>query len=347
MYDFILMETMKIFKYMAMMACGAMVAASVISCHKKDDEDDTEYMDGTLTFELPGFLESGAEIELTPSGVTYGSDKKTPGYYWYTSEVSAKDTTRYVNDPASVTGKFLLQIPEDFKGTLTVTCSAYASGYYLRTQSSTVEVVNQETSLSIPGLTDQDPMFTDPRDGKTYRYISINGLDWFARNLAYAGGTPSLGTELLRNLFGTFYKWGEAKTACPDGWRLPNSEDWKSLAIGLGDNPADGFSTFRGISGKLMTDASFNGEKLWQFNNVVKLTGESGFAALPLGYANIDGTAYQFTDFYNYSVFWTADELNEEQAYYRYLYVASKDVSIATGHKNSFAVPVRCVRESI
>ena len=341
------METMKIFKYMAMMACSAMVAVSAVSCHKSSDDDDYEYMDGTLSFELPGFLESGAEIELTPSGVTYGSAKKTPGYYWYTSENSTRDTTRLEGDPAGVTGKFLLQIPEDFTGALTVTCSAFADGYYLRTQSSTVEVVNQETSLSVPGLSDTDPMFTDSRDGKKYRYVSINGLDWFARNLSYTGGTPALGTELLRDLFGTFYTWNEAKDACPEGWRLPKAEDWKSLATGLGATPADGYATFRGIAGKLMADGSFNGDKLWEFNNSVKLTGESGFAALPFGYANIDGTSSQFADFYNYSVFWTADELNDEQAYYRYLYVASPDVNISTGHKNSFAVPVRCVRESL
>lgn len=341
------METMKIFKYMAMMACGALVAVSAVSCHKSSNDDEYEYMDGTLSFELPSFMESGSSIEITPTGVTYGDAKKTPGFYWYTSENTAKDTTRYVNDPASVTGKFLLEIPEDFTGSLTVTCSAYADGYYLRTQASTVEVVNQETSLKVPGLSDTDPMFTDERDGNKYRYVSIGGLDWFARNLAYTGGFPALGTEILRSIFGTFYTWDEAMTACPDGWRLPTADDWKSLATGLGATPADGHSIFKGIAGKLMTDAYFNDEKLWEFNNGVKVTGESGFAALPSGYANIDGTSSQFCDFYNYAVYWTAEELNPEQAFYRYMYVTSADVNIANGHKKSFAAPVRCVRESI
>ena len=341
------MEKMNIFKNMALMACSAVVAVFAVSCHKSDDDDEYEYMDGTLSFELPGFLESGSEVEITPTGVTYGSESKLPGFYWYTSENTVRDTTRYQNDPSSIIGKYLLQIPSDFTGTLTVTCSAYAEGYYLRTQSSSVVVVNQETSLDVPGVSDTDPVFTDPRDEKKYRYVSINGVDWFARNLSYTGGFPTLGTEILRNIFGTFYTWEEAKDACPDGWRLPNSEDWKGLATALGATPADGFSSFKGIAGKLMVDASFNGDKLWEFNKGVKVTGESGFAALPVGYANIDGTDSQFSDFYNYAVFWTADELNQEQAYYRYMYVTSPDVNVSTGHKQAFAAPVRCVRESI
>mgnify|MGYP002626469977 CR=1 FL=1 len=337
---------MKISKFLAVLVCGAIVAASAISCHKSSDDDDSEYMDGTLAFELASFLEAGSSVELTPTGVTYGSDKKIPGFYWYTSENSTKDTTRYEGDPASVTGKFLLEVDEDFTGTLTVTCSAYAEGYYIRSQASSVVIVNQETSLNIPGQTDEDPVFTDGRDGNSYRYVSLGGLDWFARNLAYTGGYAPFGAEVLRNIFGTFYTWDEARTACPEGWRLPSAADWKSLAEALGAAPADVHSTFEGISGKMMTEAYFNDNELWEFTATVKITGDSGFAALPFGYANVDGSMYKFSDFYSYAVFWTDEELNEEQAYYRYMYYSSPDVRVATGYKNYFAAPVRCVRDS-
>lgn len=339
---------MKISTFLAILAFGGLFAASVASCHKSSDDDDTLYIDGTLTFELAAWAESGSTHELIPSGVTYGSDKKTPGFYWYTSRsTSTRDTTRFEGDPASVTGKYTLEIPEDFTGSLTVTCNAYASGYALRTQASTTVVVNKETSLNIPGQTDTDPVFTDDRDGQKYRYTSINGLDWFARNLAYTGGYAPYGTELLRDFFGTFYTWEEARTACPDGWRLPSAADWKSLGIGIGDASADEHSVFKGVAGKLMTEAYFNGKKLWEFNTSVKVTGESAFAALPTGYANVDGDDFKFSDFSNYAVYWTAEELNADQAYYRYMYVASPDVRIATGSKASFAAPVRCVRESL
>ena len=34
--------------------------------------------------------------------------------------------------------------------------------------------------------------------------------------------------------YGNFYTWEEARTLCPEGWRLPTDEDWKNLEIALG-----------------------------------------------------------------------------------------------------------------
>ncbi|MBQ9185194.1 MAG: hypothetical protein IJ151_04915 [Bacteroidales bacterium] len=338
---------MKITKVLAGTVCGVILAASAMSCHHKSDDDTLEYMDGSLSYDLPVYMEAGTSIDLVPTGVTYGDDAKLPGIFWYTSENTTKDTTRLAGDPASITGKFTLKIDEDFVGKLVVTCSAFADGYYLRTQSITTNVINEKSSLVLPDTIETYPVFTDDRDGRTYKYTSINGLDWFSRNLSYSGGFPALGTELLRSLFGTFYTWDEARTACPDGWRLPGADDWKSLATGLGANVSDNHGTFKDIAGRLMTDAYFNSEQLWEFNAKVKVTGDCGFDALPTGYANIDGAASSFSDFTRYAVYWTAEEADEEQAYYRYLYVASPDMNIATGHKKSFAAPVRCVRESL
>lgn len=337
---------MNISKALAVLACTAFMASS-ISCHHSSSDDTLEYMDGSLSFNLPSFIEAGSQLELIPTGVTYGSDEKIPGFYWYTSENTTKDTTRLEDDPAEITGKFLLEIDEDFVGSLTVTASAFATGYYIRSQASTTNVINKETSLVVPEFSDDDPVFTDDRDGKNYRYTTINGLDWFSQNLSYSGGFPAVGVEIMRDLFGTFYTWDEAVTACPSGWRLPSAEDWKTLATGLGDSEADVHTPFKNIAGKLMTKATFNSEDLWEFTSTVSITAESRFTALPAGYAVIDGKTSSFADFANYAVFWTSEEINPEQAYYRYLYYSSPDVNISFASKTSFAAPVRCVRESL
>lgn len=336
---------MNIGKVLAITAFG-ILSASAVSCHHKSKEDTLEYLDGVLSFSLPTYMASGTSLELIPSGVTVGDDEKLPGIFWFTSENTAKDTTRLEGDPAAITGNYTLHVDDDFIGSLTVTCTAFADGYYNRTQTLTTNVVSDETSLVIPDQSDAISSFTDDRDGKSYNFVTINGLDWFARNLAYKGGFPALGTELLRNIFGTFYTWDEALAACPQGWRLPSSDDWKSLAVGLGDSPADSRSSFKNIAGALMTDATLNGVRMWEFSTAVRISGESGFAALPTGYANVDGDAVIFNDYLSYSVFWTSDSFDEEQAYYRYLYAASPDVSIGLGYKSAFAAPVRCVRDS-
>ena len=336
---------MNISRTLKFVAVGALALAVAFSCKKKSEDDTQEYLDGYLTYVVPSFMAAGSSAEIQPTGVSY-DDGKIPGFFWYTSLNTVKDTTRYEGDPASVLGNFTITIPEDYVGDVTLTVSAYATGYYLKTQASTITVINQDKSLYVPGLSDEDPVFVDERDGKSYRYVSLGGLDWFARNLSYKAGYPAMGTELLRDIYGSVFSWEEAKTACPDGWRLPTGEDWKSLAIALGANPSDKDAVYRDIAGALMVNATFNGDDLWEYNNKVKISGTSKFNALPVGYAIIDNGACQFSDYTKYAVFWTADDFDKENALYRYLYVASPDMNISAGNKEVFAASVRCVRNS-
>jgi uncharacterized protein (TIGR02145 family) len=81
--------------------------------------------------------------------------------------------------------------------------------------------------------------FIDERDGKEYGWAKIGEQVWMSENLNYE--TPnsrcaytyswSREEDNIQDCekFGRLYLWDEAQVACPNGWRLPDDDDWKTL----------------------------------------------------------------------------------------------------------------------
>lgn len=97
-------------------------------------------------------------------------------------------------------------------------------------------------------------IYTDPRDGETYRWVQYGNLQWMAQNYRYDTGIYDecriyIDPEEWDQYgdyedfshsdvpkYGMYYTLEGALKACPDGWRLPTEEDWEQLECMLGMN---------------------------------------------------------------------------------------------------------------
>ena len=177
--------------------------------------------------------------------------------------------------------------------------------------------------------------FTDSRDGQSYDIVKIGDLTWMAENLNFETAMSACPENDSRNCkrLGRLYSWAEAKTVCPEGWRLPTRADFESLIAA-----ADG----SGVVLKARDGWFKKGNG----------TDELGFNALPAGYGFANGAASgsassnKFDGIGGYAYFWSATEdveNRESNAYYLFLSFSSDAASINAFAKEDYR-SVRCVR---
>jgi uncharacterized protein (TIGR02145 family) len=126
--------------------------------------------------------------------------------------------------------------------------------------------------------------FTDTRDGKTYKTVTIGNQTWMAENLAYktdSGCWAYNNDQSNVEKYGYLYNEETAQNVCPEGWHLPSKEEFYTL------------------TGQKY-DINVGGEKEKEKTEKIaykKLTegGSSGFSVRLMG---------------NETVFWTSDQSN-------------------------------------
>jgi len=133
--------------------------------------------------------------------------------------------------------------------------------------------------VAINTTAQQTGSFTDSRDGKTYKTVTIGKQTWMAQDLNYRASSGSWCYEgddsgNCDKLGRRLYNWKAAMESCPAGWHLPSADEWTELINYLGGNDVAG--------GKLKA------KKGWKDSNT-SATNSSGFSALPGGYRNYGG----------------------------------------------------------
>jgi len=243
-----------------------------------------------------------------------------------------------------------------FGGDLSIKVELYASGKGNLMSSFTgfskdiyglLSIINEKAPVmfrKLPGVSDTKPylppvddavskvqigaVLTDSRDGKKYKTVKIGEQTWMAENLNYDArdskcyGNGSVSCEK----YGRLYNWEAANKACPSGWHLPSSAEWDVLMIAVG--------------GSMSAATKLKAKSGWHYNG--NGTDEFGFSALPGGDGNHpDG------DFLNvglYGSWWTASELSDGLAYYRFMFYYYGE-AYWTGNYKSKLLSVRCVKD--
>jgi len=139
--------------------------------------------------------------------------------------------------------------------------------------------------------------FTDPRDGKTYKTVTIGKQTWMAENLNYeAEGSKFYNDDPANGeKYGLLYDWETAMKVCPPGWHLPSNKEWHYLANFAGGDE---------IAGEKLkaTDG---------WNDSDDSTDDYGFSALPGGVYSYDG----FRNAGSSGYWWSSSEGSSDWAY--------------------------------
>ncbi len=166
--------------------------------------------------------------------------------------------------------------------------------------------------------------FTDSRDGKTYKTVKIGDQVWMAENLNFETDSSYCYNDSAEYCakYGRLYEWSAAMDACPSGWHLPDTAEWRMLLAAVGGDSIAGM--------KLKSTSGWNSDG--------NGTDDFGFTVLPAGgwgSKNFVGEA---------AVFWTSEwyEGYDDYAYGIRLYT---DTIVRKGYSNKYiGSSVRCLK---
>ena len=326
----------------------ALIAASAgFTACDKEKETEKEYLTGRLSLSMPSYVNPGfTKTFLIDTLMTLSrSDGGPIGYRFVDPNTGAADTL-VAADGSVLHREFTLTVADTIVSQ-TLTFSAFVSAdsdYYGSSTTASYTIVrpgwSDGSSITNFSVTDPESVLTDARDGREYYTVGIDGLLWMRNNLAWEGaGVAFQRSAAMSEIFGRYYTWEEAQTACPDGWRLPADAEWTQLSEG-----AEPGKDIPGLAGQVMADLYFNGTKMWEYGREVPITDALGLSVMPVGYAMVDNGEYDFSGIYAYAAFWTSDETGG-RGVCRYIYHDQNVVYRGLMPKSDFAASVRCVKE--
>lgn len=204
--------------------------------------------------------------------------------------------------------------------------------------------------------------YKDIRDNNEYKVVKIGNRYWFAENLRFADSSKV--ASLKNNIwclnndktncekYGVLYSWSAAmdidssfnstirtyfydevyQGICPDGWRIPDSDDWEDLKYYVEVQ-----------NGEEIDGTSLKSLDSWlSVDSVPHATNRFGFNALANGRRNAEGG---FLEDKKFAYFWTSDQIDSILAKGYTLRYDKSPMDHGEYYKEH-GMAVRCVQES-
>lgn len=171
----------------------------------------------------------------------------------------------------------------------------------------------------------------DSRDGKTYKTVKIGNQEWMAENLNYKTNDSYCykNDEDMCKKYGRLYDLAAADKACPDGWHLPNDDEWNVLWKSVGGKNSAGKKL------KSKRDWKKNGNGMDSFGFAVLPAGDrdiNGYFSIEGGIAHFWSSSYEKGhDWYGYTSYWS--------------FFYDEDL-VARSQGKSDAYSIRCLKDS-
>lgn len=163
-------------------------------------------------------------------------------------------------------------------------------------------------------------MFTDNRDGNSYKIIRIKEQVWMAQNLAYRPAEGKywayMNNEGYIPLFGYLYNWETAQNACPTGWHLPTKNDFEILLQEYESN-----------------------ENAYK---ELMITGNSGFSIVNCGLLY----GFNFTPETSGTAFWSATEKNKRTVWGLGVGGLKPVINLYHTYPKKAGLPIRCLKDN-
>jgi uncharacterized protein (TIGR02145 family) len=137
-----------------------------------------------------------------------------------------------------------------------------------------------------------------------------------------------------------FYNWYsiiDTNRLVPEGWRIPNTEDWDQLLKNLNERNYGIEHSFKINDKPIKSMDYWSDYERFGLRNDGKGTNETGFNALPLGWFGLEGSEGQ----YKKASFWCFEDKDNEAYYFE---LSNKfPAKIGISDKNVFR-NIRCIK---
>lgn len=213
---------------------------------------------------------------------------------------------------------------------------------------------------------DDDPEFVQDVDQNSYSIVWIGNQLWMEQNLrttSYGNGDaiPEVRGQadwiglttgawvryqhLVSNDFdfGKLYNWtavSDSRGLCPNGWKVPTDNDWKTLERHLGMSAEESDNSEIGRGGEQNVGGKMKSTTLWDAPNE-GATNESGLDAGPGGMRHYETGLFDLVD--KKGFWWSSTPHGQAEAYVRELSYQDGAVRRVTLNRK-YGFSVRCLK---